>query len=140
MHRACKIGLVFLMLLSIGCMKDDTGIPNVLINIPPISLLDPNYAKLMAPNNFIFLEGGIAGIVVYNTGNGYVAYDRCSTVNPAELCSVEIDETGLSLIDPCSGGKFDLATGLPGKAPAKKALKKYRVLVTGDGYLLRVTN
>jgi nitrite reductase/ring-hydroxylating ferredoxin subunit len=121
-------------------MKDNTGIPNVLIDIPPISLQDPKYSKLLVPNNSVFLDGGIAGIVVYNTGNGYVAYDRCSTVNPEKRCAVVVDETGFNLVDPCSGGKFQLETGFPSKAPAERALKAYRVIVTGNGYLLRVTN
>ncbi len=133
-------GISVLVLLSIGCMKDNTGIPNVFIDIPPISLQDPKYANLLAPSNFAFLEGGIAGIVVYNTGKGYVAYDRCSTVNPEEQNAVEIDDNGFTLIDRVSGAKFDLATGFPSKAPAEKALKAYRVIVTGNGYLLRVTN
>lgn len=121
-------------------MKDNTGIPNIPINIPPISLQNPEYSRLLSPGAFAFIEGGVAGIVVYNTGNGYVAYDRCSTVNPEKRCAVVIDESGFNLIDPCSGGKFDLATGFPSKAPAKHALKPYNVTVTMDRGILYIRN
>ena len=121
-------------------MKDTTGIPDVYIDIPPISLQNPDYSKLLAPNSTVFLEGGIAGIVVYNTGRGYVAYDRCSTVNPEQRTALEVDDTGFNLVDPISGAKFDLATGFPTKKPAEKALLTYRVIITGNGYILRVTN
>src|SRR5690606_40683249 len=96
MLRGYTFGLLVLTFLSIGCMKNTTGIPNVFIDIPSISLLDSRYSQLIAPNNSVFLEGGVAGIVVYNTGNGYVAFDRCSTVDPEKRNAVEIDETGRS--------------------------------------------
>jgi nitrite reductase/ring-hydroxylating ferredoxin subunit len=131
MLRGYRLGIFVLLILSVGCMKDNSGIPNVIIDIPPISLQNPEYSRLLSPGASAFLEGGIAGIVVYNTGNGYVAYDRCSTVNPEKRCAVELDETGLNLIDPCSGGKFDLATGFTSKAPSKHALKRYHVTVSG---------
>ena len=143
MQRGTTLGLfVFILLTTFGCVKDTTGIPNVYIDIPPISLHNPDYSKLLAPNNFVFLEGGVAGIVVYNTGRGgYVAYDRCSTVNPDERNALVIDDdTGFNLVDPVSGAKFDLATGFPTKKPAEKALLTYSVIITGNGYILRVTN
>ena len=137
MLQGYKLIFFVLLVLPFSCMKDNTGIPNVLIDIPPISLQNPEYSKLLSPGASAFLEGGIAGIVVYNTGNGYVAYDRCSTVNPEKRCAVEIDESGFNLIDPCSGGKFDLATGFPSKAPAKHALKRYNVTMSGGILYIR---
>lgn len=137
-----KIGLIVLLLLSFGCKKEDTGIPNVYIDFRmPIG--DPRLIALSAPMGTVFLEGyGVAGIVIYNTGFGstsLVAFDRCSTVNPEKRCAVILDEeTGLNLIDPCSGAKFDLTNGFPTKAPAKKALKRYRVSLVGG--LLQITN
>lgn len=131
MLKGYRLGIFVVLILSVGCMKDNTGVPNVLIDIPPISLQNPEYSKLLSPSASAFVDGGVAGIVVYNTGNGYVAYDRCSTVNPEKRCAVELDESGFNLIDPCSGGKFDLATGFPSKAPAKHALKRYHVTVSG---------
>lgn len=137
MLKGSSLGIFVLLILSFGCMKDNSGIPNVLIDIPPISLQNPEYSKLLSPSASAFVQGGIAGIVVYNTGNGYVAYDRCSTVNPEKRCAVEIDESGFNLIDLCSGGKFDLATGIPSKAPAKHALKRYQVTISGTILYIR---
>lgn len=95
---------------------------------------------LSAPNGSVMINGGVAGIIIYNTGFGYRAYDRCSTVNPEERCSVILDPDGGGSIalDTCSGGKFDLRTGVAAKAPAKWPLKEYRV--TNAGGILNVFN
>ena len=82
--------------------------------------------------------GGVAGIIVYNTGSGYVGYDRCSTVNPEKKCAVNVDDTGIILVDPCSGAKYDIRSGMPSKAPAERPLKPYQV--RRDGNLIRVIN
>lgn len=131
-------GVLALILMTLGCAKDNTGLPNVIVDIPPISLQNPEYSHLLSPNASAFVNGGIAGIVVYNTGREYVAFDRCSTVNPEKRCQLDIDETGFNLIDPCSGAMFDLATGFPTKPPAKHALKRYYVTLSGS--LLYVRN
>ncbi|HLT41378.1 MAG TPA: hypothetical protein VKZ95_01635 [Sphingobacteriaceae bacterium] len=119
-------------------MKDNTGLPNVPVDFQ-VFLDDPKYFALNGPGGFAYVDYvGIAGVVIYNTGFRFKAFDRASTVNPERGCAVEIDETGLSLKDPCSGAKFDLATGVPTKAPAEKSLRPY--FVSGTGKVLRITN
>jgi nitrite reductase/ring-hydroxylating ferredoxin subunit len=77
--------------------------------------------------------------VLYRTIlNGYVAYDRCSTVNPEKRCAVVLDEGAFTVSDPCSGAKFLLEDGSPAKAPATLTLKEYRVRVAGN--TIQVTN
>ena len=135
--RAYKLALLIFTLLSFGCMKDDTGIPNIIVDIR-VPIHSPELVNLQAPTGFVFLNGGVAGIVVYNTGNGYVAYDRCSTVNPEERCRVELDNTGYNLVDRCSGAMFFIATGAPAKPPAKHGLKRYSAGVSNG--MLHIRN
>jgi nitrite reductase/ring-hydroxylating ferredoxin subunit len=139
MYKRYIIGILLgLVFLFSGCAKEDTGLPNVFVDFR-VFMNDPNYFALNGPGGFAFVDNqGIAGVVIYNTGYGFRAFDRCSTVNPEERCAVELDETGLSLVDPCSGAKFDLATGIPTKAPAEKLLRQYHVSVMGN--VLRITN
>lgn len=139
MYIKYRLGLVLgLVFLFSGCTKEDTRLPNVLVDFR-VFMNDPNYFALNGPGGFAFVDNqGVAGIVIYNTGFGFRAFDRCSTVNPEERCAVELDETGLSLKDPCSGAIFDLATGIPTKAPAEQALKQYYVSAMGN--VLRITN
>jgi nitrite reductase/ring-hydroxylating ferredoxin subunit len=71
---------------------------------------------------------GVAGLMIYRRpDNVYVAFDRCSTVNPEERCAVVPDDPNLTATDPCSGAKFSLFDGSPVKAPAKRSLKQYQV-------------
>lgn len=139
MYKRCRVGWAFIFIfLFSGCMKDNTGLPNVPVDFQ-VFLDDPKYFALNGPGGFAYVDYvGIAGVVIYNTGFGFKAFDRCSTVNPEKGCAVEIDETGLGLKDPCSGAIFDLATGIPAKKPAEKSLRPY--FVSGTGKVLRITN
>lgn len=114
-----------------GCGKDDgTYIPNVTVNFQA-PLNDPRLTKLNSAGGSVTITGyGVAGLVIYRTaGNGYVAYDRCSSYQPEKRCAINIDDTGLTATDPCSGSKFLLSDGSPVKAPASRSLKPYSVYV-----------
>lgn len=81
--------------------------------------------------------GGVAGLIVINTGTGYIAFDRCSTVDPSRRCAVEVDETNMLAIDPCSGAKWILINGSPAEI-AECPLKPYHVRKQGD--IITVSN
>lgn len=122
--------LVFsVMLLSCG----DKGelVPDLPVNFHA-SLNDPRLNALNGAGGAVSLNGyGVAGLIIYRRAdNAYVAYDRCSTVNPEQKCAIEIDNPNLTATDPCSGAKYSLYDGAPVKAPAKKSLKQYQVIVT----------
>ncbi|MCL4641809.1 MULTISPECIES: Rieske (2Fe-2S) protein [Olivibacter] len=125
-----------LIFIVCGCGKDYYGIPEVVVNQ---TFSTTQYHELEVAGGYAVSEtGGVAGIIVYNTGSGYVAYDRCSTVNPEKKCAVNVDDTGIILVDPCSGAKYDIRSGMPSKAPAERPLKPYQV--RRDGNLIRVIN
>lgn len=127
-----KFHILFCLLVLGACKKEYDGIPEVWIDIR-ISTQDTRYQMLTAVNGVAFIDKvGVAGIVVVNTGNRFRAFERCSTVEPEKRCAVELDETNVGLIDPCSGARYSLTDGAPTKAPAKIGLKEYRVSVTGN--------
>ncbi|WP_374948722.1 hypothetical protein [Mucilaginibacter sp.] len=114
-------------MLLLSCGKAGDVVPNVAVNLR-ITKADPNYAGLTAIGGYKELNGvGVAGIVIYHSNFGYVAFDRCSTYMPEKLCSVKVDDTGLTLTDPCSGSKFSLSDGGSVKGPATRSLKAYQV-------------
>lgn len=125
--------MVFLLFAS--CGKEENYIPdypvNYTITIAEFGIRATN-GILLVPNQ------GVAGLVIVKTPtNEYVAFDRCSTVNPEKACAVT-PENGLFLaVDPCSGGKFSLLDGSPQKAPAKRALKRYALNIAGQQILVR---
>ncbi|WP_316811148.1 hypothetical protein [Pedobacter heparinus] len=132
-------GMLLLILVVGGCGKENLAIPNVPVNFSA-QLTDPRLIRLSSPGGAVALSDyGVAGVVIYRTNSGgYVAYDRCSTVNPEKKCAVELDEPSFTVTDKCSGAKYLLEDGSPAKAPAQLSLKKYNTFVAGN--TLHVTN
>lgn len=123
--------IVFVCFLFFSCGKEENFIPDVPVNynLPlqefGIRTVNTN-GILLVPNE------GIAGIIIVRTPLGFVAFDRCSSVNPDARCKVVPDDTGFAATDPCSGAKFSLVDGSPAKAPAKRSLKTYSVSIQGN--------
>lgn len=135
--RGLVTGLVVLLC---ACGKDDgTYIPEVYVNYT-VPVNDPSISALNSPGGAVVINGhGVAGIIIYRRAdNVYMAYDRCSSVNPQNKCAVTLDNPSLTATDPCSGAKFSLFDGTPVKAPATKNLKQYQV--TANSLYLMVTN
>ena len=122
-----KFFVFYLMLFFVlSCAKDNAGrIPNVYLNYR-ISIQE---FQIKSTNGLLIVKNqGVAGLIIYRRPTGdYVAFDRCSSVNPEQKCAVEPDDSGLTVTDPCSGAKFSLDDGAPVKAPAKRSLKQYQV-------------
>lgn len=122
-------GFFLIIFLCLSCAKDNTGrIPNVYLNYR-ISLQE---FQIKSTNGLLIVKNqGVAGLIIYRRPTGdYVAFDRCSSVNPEQKCAVVPDDPSLTATDPCSGAKFSLNDGAPVKAPAKRSLKQYQVNVT----------
>jgi len=131
--------VVLIMLSCLSCGKANDPIPDVAVDFQG-SLLSAQLSPLRGVGIAVDIPGGVAGIVIYHRADGaYVAYDRCSTVNPAKKCAVTTDSDELTVTDPCSGSKFSLWDGTPVKAPATVALKAYNVVMI-DEYDISITN
>ena len=133
------LGLLIMLTLCLSCGKEENYVPNVAVNFSaPIT--DPRLNRLSSAGGAVSLTGhGVAGIIIYRRGdNGYIAFDRCSTVNPEQKNAVVIDDPSVTATDPVSGAKYLLDDGSPAKAPAKTSLKRYTVTITSS--TLQVTN
>jgi nitrite reductase/ring-hydroxylating ferredoxin subunit len=132
-------GLVLVILFCTSCAKDENLIPNLPVNFSA-PLTDPRLSRLSTAGGAVSLTGyGVAGIIIYRRAdNAYVAFDRCSTVNPQNKTAVVLDDPTLTATDPVSGAKYSLYDGSPVKAPAKTSLKQYGVTIAGN--TLQVTN
>ncbi len=131
---------VMAFLLCLSCVKDQGNlIPDVPVNFSaPIN--DPRLLPLQSAGGVVVLSNfGYAGLIIYRRPDGgYVAFDRCSSVNPQQKCRVDIDDLNITATDPCSGAKFLLSDGSPAKAPAQRPLKQYQVTVSSTN--ISVTN
>jgi len=136
MKKLC--GLLLVLALFASCAKEQNLIPDYPVNFSkPIT--DPSLNRLSSPGGAVSFSGyGVAGIIIYRRPDAYVAYDRCSTVNPEKKTPIVIDEGSLTATDPVSGAKYSLFDGGPVKAPAKTSLKQYNVIIAGN--VLRVVN
>jgi hypothetical protein len=137
--RRLGIALIFLLALS-ACGKQGNVVPHVAVNFQ-LQLKDPKYSPLRSVGSAVVVDGrGVVGVIVANTVNGYVAYDRCSAYEPEKRCVVTIDDNKLLVTDPCSGAKWLLQDGTPNKAPAVRSLKAYNVYIDASRNYLTVSN
>ena len=113
--------ILFVLLMVTGCGKNQGFIPEVPVNYN-VTITE---FSLKAVNNVLVVSNnGVGGLLIVKTPlGGYVAFDRCSTVNPEKICKVTPDDSGVTATDPCSGAKFSLLDGSPQKAPAERSLK-----------------
>ena len=128
------LGSMLVILLFTSCGKEENFVPDYPVNYN-VTLVE---FGITAKNNILLVPNtGVAGLMIVRTPTGYVAFDRCSTVNPEKACAVNPDDRGFTATDPCSGGKFSLLDGSPQKAPAKMYLKRYTVNIAGNTLYVR---
>lgn len=134
---------VLLLLFSLfptSCNRDnDDIIPYVTVDFT-IDILSTFYTELTSVGGWVYVTGGYKGILIYRLSmDEFLAYDRCCSFNPKDPCEIiEMEESGLSMIDSCCGSRFLIIDGSPVEGPAKKMLRQYRTMF--DGRYLRVYN
>jgi len=135
-----KILILLLLLPTLSC--DDDNFNNRNPNIPdysfsePININLPAYSLLQFPSNGIYYPGGsLNGIIVFNTGSGFNAFDAACPNQPLAQCST-MRISGINAICGCDDAAYSLFTG---QSPGKEyPMKQYRVEVNGS--TLRVFN
>lgn len=138
------IVLLFALPMLLCCSSDDFTnnnpyLPGYNFNIP-IDLSLPIYNPLLYTANPVVLrsaEAGINGIIIMNTGSGYVAYENTCPNQAITTCSV-LQLDGILAKCPCDDVEYNLFTGQP-TTPAEYGLKTYRVEMTSSSSL-RVYN
>lgn len=98
----------------------------------------PLYNNLKFASNYIKIypsNGPSRGVIVFNTGSGFLAYDGGCPNQVLSDCST-LSLSGIEATCPCDDAIYSLFTG---QSPGKKyQLKQYRVEVNGDE--LRIYN
>lgn len=99
----------------------------------------PSFTQLQFPSNAIrVLQPGVGvrGIIVFNTGSGFRAYDAGCPNQPVQACST-MTLSGIFAECPCDSEQYNLFTGLSNNN-LPFPMKPYRVEVSGN--MLRVFN
>jgi nitrite reductase/ring-hydroxylating ferredoxin subunit len=100
-----------------------------------INLNLPQYINLVHPGNYVVdYSQGILGIVIYNTGTSYTAFDIACPNQELSSCSAMTIQ-GVNAVCPCDNAEYSLFTGI---APGKDyTMKPYRVFVNGSSLNIR---
>ena len=137
MEKNIKI-LVFLIFFA--CSTKEDYIPLVNVN-EQIDLNLPEFIQLKTPGATMFIEGGVKGIVVFNSGaNNYKAYDRNCSYKPSLECSI-IDSVNSSFVlCSCCGSAFLLdQDGTAVNSPAIIGLRQYECNLDLNTNILYIT-
>ena len=118
-----------------GIRSNNPYLPNYSVLID-LNLNLPQYSNLKFTSNAVFITGkGIRGVVVFNSGSGYNAFDAACPNQTLAACST-MTLKGINLLCGCDNEEYNLFSG---QSPGKQyLLKQYRVQVNGD--VLRVYN
>ncbi len=136
--------LLFTLVFIISCSDDDYNnnnryLPNYNFT-KTIDMQLPEYSPLLFTSNPIYISQagiGINGIIVMNTGSGYVAYEASCPNQELSSCSL-LDINGIKAVCPCDGMEYNLFTGLP-DTQMEYPLKPYRVEILSQN-VIRVYN
>lgn len=137
------IALLLILPFAFGCdagsiNNRNPNIPNYRVNVQ-INMSLPAYSNLQFPSNhitFYGLESGARGIVIFNTGSGYAAFDLACPNQPFTECTNAMTISGIEATCDCDGTVYNLFTG---QSPGQDyPMKQYRVSVNGN--TLVVTN
>jgi nitrite reductase/ring-hydroxylating ferredoxin subunit len=126
-----------------SCGRDtyDQPIPPAFFQDIVIDITFPEYVRLRTDGGtYEMNDKGIRGIIIYRKSSGnYLAYEKNCSYHPADACAtVQVDASGLYMIDFCCGSSFSLQDGTPIGGPAWRPLRQYRTIM--DIALLTITS
>ncbi|MFY8111100.1 hypothetical protein [Flavobacterium sp.] len=134
-----KLLFLFTILLFTNCSTNggtnkNPFIPNYSFTVD-INTSLPAYSNLKFASNAVFYPGaGARGLIVFNTGSGYNAFDAACPNQALSSCST-LTIKGINAVCPCDSKEYSLFTGL---SDLQYPLKQYRVEVIGS--VIRVYN
>ncbi len=138
MNFFSKIILFFVICLIVNCKNPENKIPYVYVDIT-LNLDNPEFFELNSIGNYVYITGGVSGIVVYRDSRyEFFAYDRACPYDP-ECGRVEVEDNGYRLVDTCCGSKFSLTLdGAVIQGPAELPLRKYTTYYYENSNQLRI--
>lgn len=132
--------LIITSLFFLGCSNNENSnknpyLPNYSFSVD-LNLNLPTYSTLKYASNSIYYSGvGVSGIIVFNTGSGYNAFDAACPNQEVSSCST-MTIKGVNTLCSCDNKEYSLFTG-QGNMPYP--LKQYRVQVISET-LIRIYN
>ncbi len=139
-NKSLIISAVVYLFLLAACENSgpEDQIPGAIVN-ETINLTNQQYLSLQFVGGHADINGGVRGIIVYHAPNNeYRAFERNCSYDPLNTCArVEVDGSGLFLVDSCCSSTFNF-DGFPTGGPAGLPLRLYNTILQGN--ILTITN
>ena len=142
--KLLKLTCFSILLLAVfTCKKDssDSDVPNTLVDVT-LYLTQPGFSNLGTVGNWMYVSGGVKGIVVYQRAqDDFVAIERnCTYQSSNSSAIVSVDSTNVFLKDASCGSKFYLNDASVANGPATVPLKKYNTSYNPTTRMLHIYN
>lgn len=127
--------LLIVSLFFLGCSDNQNSnknpyIPNYSFSVD-LNLNLPLYSNLKSPGNGIYYSNaGAKGIIVFNTGTGYNAFDAACPNQEISSCST-MTLKGINALCACDSKEYNLFTGQETTA-VTYPMKQYRVQIVSE--------
>ncbi|MGL2962901.1 hypothetical protein ACSVH2_03655 [Flavobacterium sp. RSB2_4_14] len=133
--------MLFIIPFAISCdggtvNNNNPNIPNYPVNLQ-INLNLPAYSNLQFPGNRIIdFSQGARGIVVFNTGSGFVAYDLACPNIAFTVCTtpMTVPPGNINATCSCDNTVYSLYSGQSAGQPYP--MKQYRVNQNGTNLII----
>jgi len=133
--------IIFILIGISSCSKNQTYQNEYLDEVSfsiEINLDLPEYASLKYANNSIIVHNvGIKGVIVFNTGSGYNAFEASDPNHFPSSCSQMVPNQFTCQCD-CEENQYSLYTGQITQGEGPYSMKPYHVSQSGN--YLRIYN
>ncbi len=134
MKQTAIYGLIALSILMSGCKEKNNRNPylNEVSFRKEINTDLPRYSSLKYAGNAVYIpDGGIKGFFLFNTGNGYNAFEASDPNHyPSDCSRMQLNNQQVQC--PCEGNTYNLLNGSPVNNNLDYPLKAYHVTVNGN--------
>lgn len=113
---------------------NNPNIPNYPVNLS-INLSLPQYSNLQFPSNHVVdYSQGARGIVIFNTGSGYNAFDLACPNQSYSTCTSAMTINGIEAKCGCDNTVYNLFSG---QSPGQQyPMKPYNVQISGGNLVI----
>ncbi|MCD6556294.1 MAG: hypothetical protein J7K64_03790 [Bacteroidales bacterium] len=140
-----KTWFSFVLLLNLflfsSCEENKNPIPTVYVDIY-IDLNDPLYYDLQSVGSYVYITGGVNGILIYrSSADEFRAYDRTCPYDP-DIGRVVVDDANLNAVDSvgCKSEFSLLLDGAVSQGPSQFPLKAYTCIYDMNAQMLHIKN
>lgn len=136
-----KFLLLFLLTSFFSCEKNNTNdiLPTIDVNVV-LDLNLPEYVNLKIPSNWAYVNGGLKGIIIQNTGIGNPNYKAFERACPNNDCATPMNFDGsLKLKCSCDNSEYSIIDGSPQTAGNSHFAREYKVNQVNESTLI-ITN